>query len=544
MNPLYTSLPAKAATGWRPWAILVALCLLMYGPGLASLPVTDRDEARFAQATRQMLESGDYLRIRFLDEARNNKPAGIYWLQAASVAALSNAESDAIWPYRLPSLAGAVGAVLLTFAFGSRWIGREAALAGAAILATTLGLDIEAHLAKTDAVLLCLTVAAQGALAEAWRVRGERVPARWAVLFWLAQGAAILVKGPVTPALSILTIAALSLAARDARWLRGLRPARGVALLVLAVAPWLIAISVATHGAFLEGSLLRDFFGKLAGGEESHGAWPGYYLLLVWATFWPGALVLAPAAALAWRTRREDVTLFLVAWALPFWIALELVPTKLPHYLLPVFPALALMAGRALTARELPRAAWRAGAVLFAVATFLMAALLLGAPLWLGMGLEPAGLVLALIALVFGAQIAYRAWRESDTVRARHLVLAALLVLPAAFAVEAPRLHPLWLSRSAANLVPPGVPVSVAGDSEPSLVFLLGTRTVLASPQEAAARLSSGGVALVESHDEKAFHAALEALGVRAEPAGQAAGLDYSNGKRIVLTLYRASGAR
>src|SRR5258708_505866 len=92
--------------GWRPSALLAALCLLLYLPGIASIPPLDRDEARFAQATRQMLETGDFLRIRFQDQARNKKPAGIYWLQAAAVAVFSTPASTAIWPYRLPTRRG------------------------------------------------------------------------------------------------------------------------------------------------------------------------------------------------------------------------------------------------------------------------------------------------------------------------------------------------------------------------------------------------------------------------------------------------------
>src|SRR5436309_11348449 len=107
-------------TGFRPYLLLAGFCLLLYAPGIAATPPLDRDEARFAQATRQMLETGDFLRIRFQDEARNRKPAGIYWLQAASVALFSHPESRAIWPYRLPSFLGATLAVLLTFGFGAR----------------------------------------------------------------------------------------------------------------------------------------------------------------------------------------------------------------------------------------------------------------------------------------------------------------------------------------------------------------------------------------------------------------------------------------
>src|SRR5437763_3865650 len=111
-------------SGWRPYALLAALCVALYLPGSAAIPPLDRDEARFAQASRQMLETGDFLRIRFQDEARNKKPAGIYWLQAAAVATLSTPESAAIWPYRLPSLVGATIAVALICFFGVRLFAR------------------------------------------------------------------------------------------------------------------------------------------------------------------------------------------------------------------------------------------------------------------------------------------------------------------------------------------------------------------------------------------------------------------------------------
>ena len=136
-------------------------------PERRDLPVMDRDEARFAQATRQMIESGDYLRIRFQDEARNRKPAGIYWLQALSVASLSDAIDEA--PSGLiacPRCLGAVAAVFLTFALGRGLVGPSAALLGAALLACSLTLVAEAHLAKTDAVLLGLTAAAQLSLGK------------------------------------------------------------------------------------------------------------------------------------------------------------------------------------------------------------------------------------------------------------------------------------------------------------------------------------------------------------------------------------------
>jgi 4-amino-4-deoxy-L-arabinose transferase-like glycosyltransferase len=536
---------AAASRGWRPYALLGLLCLGLYLPGMTSLPVMDRDEARFVQATRQMLETGDFLDIRFQDEARNRKPAGIYWLQAAAVAELSTADSSAIWPYRIPSLLGAAAAVLLTFRFGARLLGREAALLGAAVLAASLGLVIEAHLAKTDAVLLACAVAAQGALGEIYRGgRGKWLP----LLFWTAQAAAILVKGPVVPALSLLTMLALSVADRDWRWLGGLRPLWGVPLLCVLVAPWLVAISLATGGAFLGEAVGHDFLGKVLGAQESHGAFPGYYLALVAVTFWPGSLLLGGAFVWGWRARRAPEARFLLAWAVPFWLVLELVPTKLPHYLLPAFPALALMAGRALCASEAAAPRWvvRGVGVAWAVASLLIAATLALAPLQLDLGIDAAGVAAALVILVFGAGMLRQAWWALEPRLAVRAALIALFTLPAAIALEAPRLGPLWLSGAAAAMVarerpPPNAPVAAVGYAEPSLVFLLGTRTELASPDQAAARLTSvrGAVALVEGREDQAFRAALGARGWQARVIERVAGLDYSNGKRMVLTLYR-----
>src|SRR3954469_15812458 len=108
-----TSSHARAVT------LLILVVLLTLIPGFFRVPPTDRDEARFAQASKQMVETGDYVDIRFQDEVRYKKPVGIYWLQAVAVktAAALGVEraTTKIWIYRLPSLAGALGAVLLTY---------------------------------------------------------------------------------------------------------------------------------------------------------------------------------------------------------------------------------------------------------------------------------------------------------------------------------------------------------------------------------------------------------------------------------------------
>ena len=118
----------------RPYGLLILLCLGFYLPGFFNIPAVDRDEARFAQASRQMLEDHDFVRIRFQDQPRHKKPAGIYWLQAAVVCFSGTLDTDAIWPYRIPSLLGAIIAVLLTFFFGKYLFDEKSAFLGAAFL--------------------------------------------------------------------------------------------------------------------------------------------------------------------------------------------------------------------------------------------------------------------------------------------------------------------------------------------------------------------------------------------------------------------------
>jgi len=542
--------------GWRPYALLSLLCLALYLPGLAALPPLDRDEARFAQATRQMLESHDFLRIRFQDEARNKKPAGIYWLQAAAVAALSDARSSAIWPYRLPSLIGAGAAVLLTFALGSALVGRAPALTGAALLACALGVVIEAHLAKTDAMLLATVAAAQGALGAIYmraRRGDQTAPRTWALLFWAAQGAGLLIKGPITPLVGLLTGAALSLADRDLRWLKGLRPLWGVPFMLAIAAPWFIAITAATQGAFLGESVGHDLAGKLLGAQEAHGAPPGYYLLLLAATFWPGSLLLGPALAWAWQQRKAPAERFLIAWIVPFWLMLELVPTKLPHYILPAYPALALIAGRALLALgegALQRRRWLDGITiaLWAIGSLALAAALLFLPGRLGPGFFPVGLITAAILLNLGGWLVVAAWRGGPALALTVVALAVIVMAPT-FQLVAPGLDKLWLSREAAGMVaryhpPKDAPVVAVGYREPSLVFLLGTQTRFLAPDAAAQYITDarGAAALVSDREEAAFRSALGARGWDARSIESIDGLDYSNGQRMRLTLF--TGAR
>ncbi len=548
--------------GLRPYLLLSLLCLILYLPGLAAVPPLDRDESRFIQATRQMLETGDYIRIQFQDDMRAKKPVGAYWLQAASVRLLSHPLSQAIWPYRLPAALSAWAAVLMTFAFGQSLLGRRPALLAGILLASAMILVLEAHQAKTDAILLACVVAAQGTLARfyvAGRAKemaatlpmGHRAtPVQGpgfaeALVFWLAQGAGILVKGPIVPVISLLTLVTLAIADRRIRWFLAMRPLLGIGVAAAVAAPWFVAISHATGGAFLGEAVKSDLLPKLLGSQESHGAWPGYFLLLLAGTFWPASLVVWPAVVQAWFERHRLVYRFLLAWALPAWLMFELVPTKLPHYVLPAYPALALITAglvcedvpifRTLGAR-LWSVAWVAIGLALAAAVVVM-------PIKFGVGLDPATLPAAAGIVLATLLPAALAVRGRPAAAALALALTAGATFPAIFAEVLPRLDRLWVSRSVADIVNSlGItePVAAAGFNEPSLVVLLGTHTHLVDGATAAGYLAAHphSVAVVSDKEQAAFLAMAAQDGVAVEDLAQVNGFNYSRGKPVTVTVY------
>jgi 4-amino-4-deoxy-L-arabinose transferase-like glycosyltransferase len=317
-----------------------------------------------------------------------------------------------------------------------------------------------------------------------------------------------------------------------------------VPLLLVVAGPWFVAINVATGGAFMDEALGHDLLGKLVGAQEAHGAPPLTHLLILLAGFWPATLFLGGIAARAWRERRDVAVRFLIAWAVPFWILVELVPTKLPQYLLPVYPALALMAGSAALAGT---ASWRRYDVLFAAIWALVALCLIAglveAPIRYGPGLDPIGVAAAAALAILGTLLLAR--RHKSGASALAICCSLVVFVPLAQFV-APRLDRLFVSDEIATLLrrqldPVQGPVAAVGYSEPSLVFLLGTETGLLTPQEAAEALAQHRFAaiIVEQRRDTAFRQAYPPAAGPLQASGTVTGLDYSTGKPVSLTLFK-----
>ena len=363
---LGTALDYAVVSHRRAVVLLLLFSLLAFLPGFFQIPPVDRDEARFAQATKQMLETGEYVDIRFQNEVRYKKPVGIYWLQAAAVKAgeaLGVPRPRAtIWLYRLPSLFGAIGAVLLTYWAALAFVSRRGALIAALMMASSVLLGVEARLAKTDAMLLLTSVAAMGAMARIYLAcrRTPETPVGWTqpAILWTALAAGTLIKGPLVLMFVVLTAVTLSVADRSVRWLWSLRPVAGFAWMVLLVLPWFVAIVAKSGGDFFVQAVGHDMLGKVTSGQEAHGAPPGFYFVLFWVTFWPSSVLAGLAAPTIWRSRREAGAQFLLAWLVPSWLVFEAVMTKLPHYVLPLYPAIAILIAGILSSGNLSKLRW------------------------------------------------------------------------------------------------------------------------------------------------------------------------------------------
>jgi len=177
-------------------------------------------------------------------------------------------------------------------------------------------------------------------------------------IFWTALGAGVLLKGPLILMFVALTIVALAVVDRSVRWFGALKPIPGLIWLCILVLPWFFAIMSRAGNTFLAESVGRDLLSKIVSVQEAHGAPPGYYLLLFWLTFWPGATLAAMAVPGIWAARREKGAKFLLAWIVPAWILLELVITKLPHYVLPLYPAIAILIAGVVDTNVLARQPW------------------------------------------------------------------------------------------------------------------------------------------------------------------------------------------
>jgi 4-amino-4-deoxy-L-arabinose transferase-like glycosyltransferase len=358
-----------------------------------------------------------------------------------------------------------------------------------------------------------------------------------------------MIKGPLILMFVGLAAITLSIVDRSGGWIWKLRPFAGLVWLLVLVLPWFAAIIAKSGDSFFVQSVGEDMLAKVFGGQEAHGAPPGLYFVLFWVTFWPGSILAGLAAPRIWQARREDGTRFLLAWLIPSWIVFEMVITKLPHYVLPLYPAIAILIAGVLEGGGLSTNRWllRGTAGWFAFPAIISILVIVG---FMMIGHEPgfAAWPFAAAAAIAGL-FAWRLYEVDGPERSllRGMVTSVLVALTV-YGVMFPSLPALFPSAMVADTLRAGdcgkpKVASTGYYQEPSLVFLLGTETRFTDGAGAAEFLAKGSCrfALIDARSERSFVQRGQAIGLHYALGSRVEGYNISIGRPVALTIFRST---
>ncbi len=322
--------------GWIEPALILGLALTLNLAGNGRTGLWDRDEPRYAVSVREMRARGDWFLPTFNGEPRYQKPILIYWLMGLGTAL----GGDNPFGARLISAIAGAGTVVLVWALGRKMLGPRGGRLAAIVLATAPIMIAESKLATTDATLALWLLGCQACL---WKL-GQRPSRVAAVCFWVLLSLAALTKGPIGPALIVVSgLLAWWWGWKPPSW-RRLHWRIGVPVFILLVAPWFVGITIASGGDFLRVAVGRQIVHRVASDMEAHGGFPGYYPLISALVFYPwSALIPAALVGAGLRRKSSPVLGFLLGWIIGPLVLLECFRTKLIHYYLPAFPACALL---------------------------------------------------------------------------------------------------------------------------------------------------------------------------------------------------------
>lgn len=412
-DPVDGATTASPAATWleelrKPYLWLVlALSVVVFCPSLDATRLWDEDEGFFASAAAEMYARGDWIVPYFNGQMFGHKPPWMYWMMMFGYGLFGVGELGS----RCFSAVFGIASVLLTYRFGTLMLNRRVGFFAAGILATSLMFTVVGRAATPDSFLVFFSTlalyifAAHGFArrpddgAATSPAKPARLPARWTsfVAMYAAMGLGVLTKGPIgflfpmaIIGLFLLCTTARREVATDApawrRWREALRPFGPVnflrtvwimrpvtgALVILAVAgPWYLAVGVQTEGEFL-----REFFGvhhfqRAASSMENHSGPFFYYIVSILIGMFPWTVFAAPAVLLWIRRMRQNTEHRFALLLITCWIGVYVglfsaAATKLPNYILPAYPAVAMLFAFALDAwladPALLRMGWRRAA--------------------------------------------------------------------------------------------------------------------------------------------------------------------------------------
>jgi 4-amino-4-deoxy-L-arabinose transferase-like glycosyltransferase len=314
--------------------------------GTWSVPLIDRDEPRFAEASREMIERSDYIVPHFNNQLRLDKPPLAYWAQIASYRIFSQNDFAA----RFPSAVAAALVAMSILAWGKRVGGEHVGLWAAIIFTLSLQSFLHAKAAVADMWLVLFVTLAHWA---AWElIQRSTTSWKWWSVFYVSLAFGFLAKGPIawTP---LLTLAAVKCFSTDVGFARRFKFIRGILLMLAIVALWGVPALMLTHGEFFKIGIGRHVIGRSFSAMESHGSnslWIylvllPFYFITIFASFFPWSIKL-PSLAEKLRRNRDKIDIYLLCGVGIIFLVFSVIKTKLPHYTLPAFPLLALLAAR------------------------------------------------------------------------------------------------------------------------------------------------------------------------------------------------------
>ncbi len=490
---------------YKELILLTFLSLIINFSTINNYPVLDRDEARYAQSTKQMLETGNYKSIKFQNSLRSKKPVGIYWLQAITVNILSHQifERDSsmkynkIWKYRLVSSLFSFLSCLALFLIGSKVFGKNRAFYASIILNCTLLFIIEAHIAKTDSVLLSFSIISMVLLCGYYKGIFIKKYDPYFFLLWICIGFSLLIKGPVLAFMIILFIAFIVCFKRKIIWTLNTNPLAGFLILIIMIMPWFLSISFTEQSSFINQGLKEDLLNKIIAVQEGHGAFFGAHTISILLLFFPMSLILLQSILWIIKESKSDDNFLLLAWVLPNLFILELIPTKLPHYSLPLYPALALLSAGYLASfdnYQISNKKININVILsnilyfFSFSVFLF--FILKSIKQFSSTISYYNLIIFLLFLLYLASILINL-RLSKVKSMYYQVFIACITSFFIFGFLLPKLDKLWISKNILealkqdNINLDSDYIATIGYNEPSLIFTLGTNTkILSSLQE------------------------------------------------------------
>ena len=543
---------------------LIILIILALFSGQYSIPPIDRDEARFAQASSQMIQSGDYVNIKFQDEIRAKKPIGIYWLQAFSAKIFGQED---IGSYRIPSLLSSIITLVFVGLITRLIFPLYQTLIVTLLFASSIVFMGEAHLAKTDATLLCLICVQQYFLLKIilHQENTFKLKYLYPILVWLTFSFGVLVKGPISIAILFPTVIAFCIIQKSISLIKSLRPIIGLLICTLVILPWFLAIDEATNGMFLQKAFQEDFFSKLESGQEGHGALPGTHLLTLSISIWPIATFLPCLILFSLQHRNNVIIKFLMCWILPFWVIIELIPTKLLHYPLPVLPAIAILAIGGLlqfksNIKKIKSALVRKITYMSSILFSFGGIVLSGGIFYISSEFNIENdniltfftILLVLIAivifilsltLIFNFKNSYL-----DISKSFYNILLAIIALASIFNIinynfVLPKLDYLHPSNAIIKKLKKVKADAVAssGYHEPSLVFLLNGDVLLSDPHEVAIFMAEGknNVALIQKSDLKQFLETTNDLNLKIKEISIVKGFNIAKGRHVEIYIFQ-----